>query len=1109
MHRVRESEAQPAHCRSGIEGVRRDWRQGLIVGLLLVSVAFGAPCANAVGDPKSPSPVATSPGDSGAKGVDSTYLLRTPQLDNPLRPLANLPSNAQVELHAAVATVPDPVETHLARSFDMVVAALLNSFQAKGFALDGFAFTWKQSFKTAASSSSAATPAHRLYPSLLLFRKEAWRSSEAHVQGDEYYLMFLVGESPIFGVHPLAFQAAARCAMRFNGARGTVQGITQSMGERGGCDQLQVGIGEARLDVIAPTFSGSMQSLAMALAGLCGSASCTDLQNPPEVVLLSPSATAPSNARIEQHPLLGAKTTDAVDGVGLPGMNVKYVPLASDLAHQIVGLLDYLCSDGLPNNMVILTEESTFGRAVLDIVNHDLEGIIEKTPKLRKCFYGDDQGDAQADIRGRLLEMISTAQFSPNINAIRAEHSRRDKASQAEVTKAIPARSRLLEFNLDEVEPGIDRPPVYQPGLSSRSDELMLYRMFDSLRTRRKPEVVAIVATDVRDRLFLLSEVRKSLPSALPVVFEMDYLLVHPDYRATSRGALVVPTGNQQVCLSVDDDSLVECRGRAGGRTGNNMDSASGRVAKRRFAFATDFAANTFRAASLLAQCRDSAFSSCMSGFVKTSGGQSPGPNPGLYVATLGGFSRLGAPKDGFKCAMTRWGIGRFGLDNDDDCKAPGVGSLAAADTRIAAQVPTYLVLVALSGFFVLVPVWLWLGKNEARTMLPFVRHIVFDAGWLREMIRRRDRMDYEGKKWLTATREPAWLLAMLVAAVLSLGLAILRLWSVGGEESRDYMLAHGRDPTALVCLFLIYVCVALVGLMRMNIVDRRHRDILEAIEEGGTEASAWNGPRLAWLLPLAIALGALLAYTRQESTRSVDPTGPWLLMVLVLGMGAAFLIHLGRQMRTLSRMTLRLSCCIRRARKICKNNTWPGPSSINQPAQTPFNLCLGRKRDLPGLQARAPEAWASDTKRLINGAQTELSTSTDKFQVWQALLVSEMKLAGTAIRTSAWCAMLAPIMVLIALSLYPPIQPRLLSSLSILLLAASFVTTVFIVLRLETDSMMGPMFTRDGDHLTVGGSLRALWPKLLAMGVILIPLVVPDIWNLVYSMIRSVNSFG
>ena len=77
------------------------------------------------------------------------------------------------------------------------------------------------------------------------------------------------------------------------------------------------------------------------------------------------------------------------------------------------------------------------------------------------------------------------------------------------------------------------------------------------------------------------------------------------------------------------------------------------------------------------------------------------------------------------------------------------------------------------------------------------------------------------------------------------------------------------------------------------------------------------------------------------------------------------------------------------------------------------------------------------------------------------------------------------------------------------MLLLLSFSATILVVLRLEKDAMLGLMFTNDGNTLTFGGALRALWPKFVAMGLILVPLAAPDVWSWMYGLVRSINSFG
>jgi hypothetical protein len=50
-------------------------------------------------------------------------------------------------------------------------------------------------------------------------------------------------------------------------------------------------------------------------------------------------------------------------------------------------------------------------------------------------------------------------------------------------------------------------------------------------------------------------------------------------------------------------------------------------------------------------------------------------------------------------------------------------------------------------------------------------------------------------------------------------------------------------------------------------------------------------------------------------------------------------------------------------------------------------------------------------------------------------------------------------------------------------------------------------MFTLHGDRLTFGSALSALWPKLVALGVVLAPLVLPDMWGWLHSVVKSINT--
>jgi len=239
----------------------------------------------------------------------------------------------------------------------------------------------------------------------------------------------------------------------------------------------------------------------------------------------------------------------------------------------------------------------------------------------------------------------------------------------------------------------------------------------------------------------------------------------------------------------------------------------------------------------------------------------------------------------------------------------------------------------------------------------------------------------------------------------------------------------------------------------------------------------------------------------------SVDGQLPWLFAMIALVCGVAFLVALGWHMTNLARLTLSLSRCIEPIRLRRGMSAWPSPQSLQEPVQTPFNLSM-EADDVKALGAQTLQEWIGETTRIIAGQRICPPTKT-VFKAWQQRLVAELKLLVVAIRFSAWCAMAAPLAVLMAMSVYPPIYERWLRTTSIAMLLIGFVCTVIVVLRLEKDAMLGPMFTRDGDSLTFGGSLRALWPKFLAMGAVLVPLVLPDVVDWINTLVRSINSLG
>jgi hypothetical protein len=1042
--------------------------------LTLACGAYGA--TQAAKAPASPERTFVPPADGG-----KDYFSTTPQLIDPMRPLAHL-SGGRVHVRALVATIPDPVETHLGRSFDMSLSATISAFQSQKYVLDGYAFPWKQVApdKPKAKDEPYGERVYRKTPGVLLFRRDGWRTG--YGESPDYAVVFLVGEAPSYGVQQEAFAVAARCAANYNQAdevavsdmhlnKPCFEGAEPELETK----QDARTIAPTRLDVLGPSFSGSMQSLALAIQAL---------RNEPRfhgihILLVSASATVGSNANIN------SLLTEVAEK-GVPATDpIVYEPLAWSLDSQLRALRNYLCSRMYRTDLrkvIVLAEESAFGQGA----ESQLSGPEIHCPD-------DLTKTIQLDIRS----------FPPDIASIRAEHSIRRDEDEMEVPGMPKARGRLLELDMTTAREGMERPTVYEPSLSSRSDELMLFRMFDNLRMYVKPDAVVILATDIRDRLFLLNQVRQELPAALPVMMELDFLAIHPDYRKVSRGAIFVPAGDSVVCTDTAGGKLLPCDWRKGQRG-------------RRYSFATDYAANVFRAVSLLLRYHDVKDSRSFSRFSSEELRLADSASPCLYVATLAGFQEL-TRHGKIRCVPTEGGQSR--------------SSIAAAETRLAAQVPTYLALALVSGYFVILATWVGVRHGQGRIFLSAMRYVVLDGAEIRDLVRRLGAYlaGFLSGRSPKAARERArddqWLCArsvrvlMVVLCLLAIGTLALSLVGLVGVAGREVVLAHGRDLGALIAIWILYSCACVVGLARLRVSDSRSSAYVARFVKCISRRSPYDPPVFAWVLPVIVAILVLLVIFRQnvplfgKTPLSVDSGLPWLAALVVLSCGVAFLVNASRVLRLINRVTLFVSTASPDIRDYLGRKDWPAPQSMHQMPQTPFNLSLNRRCDECALAYASPAAWGELTCQIVDHGATSMGRrghlSASRFEEWEAQLVAELKLYVVTMRTCVWCAMLAPIAVLLAMSTYPPtFEPRL-TMVAIVQLVVTFGYAVYLVLRLEQDLLLGPMYTRDGDQLTISGGLRALWPKFLAMGIVLIPLVMPDVWRWLLGIVRSINSFS
>jgi hypothetical protein len=365
-------------------------------------------------------------------------------------------------------------------------------------------------------------------------------------------------------------------------------------------------------------------------------------------------------------------------------------------------------------------------------------------------------------------------------------------------------------------------------------------------------------------------------------------------------------------------------------------------------------------------------------------------------------------------------------------------------------------------------------------------------------------------------------LLLVLGAAVVVIAGTQLYGLLFSAMPQRSWSLAHGRDVLMLICLFLLFGCIALISGWRLYLWRWRCLGHLGSrAGVAGVKASALPPRRQGQVAQSAVAAGiaALLVGVGYHGLpNAVDAMWPAILIdSLLLLLGILFLAALWSESRRLAWLAQVLAPTADlpaeppaagpdRSAASPPGGSWASPLQLNALPQSPFSLHF-REPDLAALLAYSDETWRDQTRALLERKWPFEPGSALDFRAWQARLVAEMRYGTTAIRSCAWSAILAPTTILLAMGLYPPFNERLMTTASVVLVFVAFAFAMYVVIKLEQHPLLGPMFTQNGDRLSIGGAVGALWGKLIAAAVILVPVLFPDALSGLYGLLQSIDS--
>ncbi|HVT19166.1 MAG TPA: hypothetical protein VHQ90_23675 [Thermoanaerobaculia bacterium] len=292
----------------------------------------------------------------------------------------------------------------------------------------------------------------------------------------ELMLVFLVGETQKIGIHKRAFLAAMSM----------IKGLTARH--------------PGAVKILGPAFSGSAESLRMTLAFWrdpvkMGSPREADVGGgppawQPQFHIFSGSATAKnmdaSFTRIQRHCFSRALARD--DTL----LEKAFPRLAGELGWD-------------RGKVVLLVEGDTaYGRSF----------------DMHKS--------------GPYLEVVH---FPSRVAGFRTARERDGTHAGTAVKDVIEVRRADLSLSLAEQGEPVDLVPDFSAE-SSRSTELAIANLLEGL-ARRGARYVGIVATDVKDTLFLAEKVRGAIPQAVLFTFDSNLLEAHPQFDRSMKGMLV------------------------------------------------------------------------------------------------------------------------------------------------------------------------------------------------------------------------------------------------------------------------------------------------------------------------------------------------------------------------------------------------------------------------------------------------------------------------------------------------------------------------------------------------------------------------------------------
>jgi hypothetical protein len=472
------------------------------------------------------------------------------------------------ELDFLVALVPDPIDSEMPAAFDQALDGIQRGFANRFFLLDRRWLPWRTS--NAGASGGARGRLHRLSPGLLLFRRDGLVTDDVPDKGEKHQArcltaaaaqdgqvehclagVFLVGETPKRGIHQAAFLQALR--------------LIRALG-RGGRGQT--------VKILGPTYSGSAESLRLGVRLAQQALGPLDLEivtGSATAIDTDPAAAPPGGESFEAQLRCEAEGSVSFWRTVIPDRLLQPAALnaldekmgwdPTRVALVVEGDTEYgqrLGRDRFerhPSKRAHARPESApaGGPAAAE---HGTGLTADVARKLDANLGGDsclalsigsagqppasnasDQSVSSSDLDKALI-----LHFPNHVAAIRSAGAGTAGKRQPDQQQTLAFEPRQTELDLALADQGraADSVPELSP-LTAPDNEQAIANLLGEI-SREGIGYVGILATDVRDKLYLAERIHKFSPDVTLFTFDGDLLYAHRQVQASMNGTAVIST---------------------------------------------------------------------------------------------------------------------------------------------------------------------------------------------------------------------------------------------------------------------------------------------------------------------------------------------------------------------------------------------------------------------------------------------------------------------------------------------------------------------------------------------------------------------------------------